>query len=1263
MEAPSGAVYEYTYLNQNPRSQEMLVWNPVTSREVTHDGTSDLWEYYHTQNYSYTQAPDDGLTEFVHWGERVSGIYRDDGSYTERGWAENPPPYMSYYEIGSRNPYVSAEWTTVGDDGGDPAKSAVTAFEYDRNGNVTGKIEYPWQTWSMTPQVPSPSTALRTTEMDYFYPSPAIPANPDTTDSAYGYWREHHATYWSDDTDPRRLNAIQRQTVSVTGSTPVSILEYEYDDPYTTGNATSEERWDSEKASSPPSLGNLSTSSAQVITRTYNSLGQVTEIAGAAIHTEITYGTIPGGSGPGPYPTLVEYAPGTSEARSFSYEWDYETGLLETKTDEDNDIDTEFAYDDLGRILTVEEAGLRRTGTSYDNDDLLVRVESDLASLGDGKLQTVTHYDQLGRVVLTRVTDGSTLSTSPTATDGIKTSTIYISASGGNRVVTSTPYRSTSDPTLEWTCTQYDLLGRVTTTAMYTGSTAPTTCTSTTNQTAESGIVYDADRTETTDPAGKVREEYRDGMGRLVQVTEDPSGLDYDTTYSYDVLDNLLTVSQGSQDRTFEYSSLGRLLSADNPETGEITYTYHDDGTLASKTDARDITVDYSYDALDRIVEKDYSDATPDVTYTYYTSGANKIGRPESVSTSAATETFNSYDALGRVTAHTQEIVNNSNDYTLSYTYLLNDALATMVYPSGREVDYTLDDAGRIRTVDDGTTTFADLDNALGDYDPRGRIARIELGNGLWETRDYRPAGTATELKLGTSSGGSERLKLAYNYDGTGNNGNLASHVITQAGSTIYTQTFTYDGLNRLDSMTETGGFVRDYEYDQYGNRWLDPTNTTGPAVSDTHEPHYQTNFSTSTNRLSVASSTYDAAGNQTFFTPYTLTYDGENRITEAESASNGNAYYAYDGNGRRVGKAWTPGGGSQTLTYYIYDITGRLAAEYSDEEPEEDETSYVFSDLLGSVRMVTDGSGNVNECYDFLPFGRMLTGSDHSRSSVGCYPSSPTSYTSDLSEKFTGQQRDEIQLDYFQARYLSAAQGRFSTADTLMARSEWLSDPQRWNLYSYVRNNPLKYTDPTGEDLVIYYSFADDLTEEEWLLLMQNLDAILDKIGRKFLAAGVDHVDIRSDTTLTSHQRTEIVARAKANDPPVGVVQLQFASERAYDMQTVADLGTRGATDDPAQTSAVFLGRLWRSPDPGCEYDCMVANVSAHEIGHSIGLEPISYWNLRDFVGGLLGNPRDLMRENQGKPVRDLYFDLSRDKNIKAIELLNMVGDNTPDP
>lgn len=64
---------------------------------------------------------------------------------------------------------------------------------------------------------------------------------------------------------------------------------------------------------------------------------------------------------------------------------------------------------------------------------------------------------------------------------------------------------------------------------------------------------------------------------------------------------------------------------------------------------------------------------------------------------------------------------------------------------------------------------------------------------------------------------------------------------------------------------------------------------------------------------------------------------------------------------------------------------------------------------------------------------------------------------------QFTGKERDaETGLDYFGARYFSAAQGRFTSPDRPFA-DQIPEDPQSWNLYVYVRNNPLRYTDPTG--------------------------------------------------------------------------------------------------------------------------------------------------------------------------------------------------------
>ena len=68
---------------------------------------------------------------------------------------------------------------------------------------------------------------------------------------------------------------------------------------------------------------------------------------------------------------------------------------------------------------------------------------------------------------------------------------------------------------------------------------------------------------------------------------------------------------------------------------------------------------------------------------------------------------------------------------------------------------------------------------------------------------------------------------------------------------------------------------------------------------------------------------------------------------------------------------------------------------------------------------------------------------------------------------RFTSKERDsETGLDNFLARYLSSAQGRFISPDAALI-DQRTSDPQSWSLYTYVRNNPLQFTDPTGTTCV----------------------------------------------------------------------------------------------------------------------------------------------------------------------------------------------------
>jgi YD repeat-containing protein len=340
----------------------------------------------------------------------------------------------------------------------------------------------------------------------------------------------------------------------------------------------------------------------------------------------------------------VDYAYGSAQQRSSGYDWNVSAGTLNSKTDLDNNVTTTYTYDTVGRPRTTTEAGLRKTETIYDDANLVVTVKKDLNALGDGKLQVSTKYDELGRSVLSR-------SSEPGNADGIKVKSTYYPLL--NRTVHSSPYRTTSDATLEWTCTQSDSSKRVIAVAIFKGA-EPNDCASTTDRSGVTSTVYDANQTTLTDPASKQSRQFVDVLGRLTQVIEDPNGLSYSTTYAYDMLGNLTQVNQGVQIRTFIYSSLGRLLSATNPESGPLSYTYFDSGDLQSRSDSRGVVSNLTYDSMHRVRTKSYSGdggLTPNVTYSYYDAGSSapNIGQLQSMSSSAAMVNYWNYDALGRM--------------------------------------------------------------------------------------------------------------------------------------------------------------------------------------------------------------------------------------------------------------------------------------------------------------------------------------------------------------------------------------------------------------------------------------------------------------------------------------------------------------------------------------------------------------------------------------------------------------------------------------
>jgi RHS repeat-associated protein len=162
----------------------------------------------------------------------------------------------------------------------------------------------------------------------------------------------------------------------------------------------------------------------------------------------------------------------------------------------------------------------------------------------------------------------------------------------------------------------------------------------------------------------------------------------------------------------------------------------------------------------------------------------------------------------------------------------------------------------------------------------------------------------------------------------------------------------------------------------------------------------------------------------------------------------------------------------------------------------------WLLTDQLGTPRMVFDESGalaNVKR-HDYLPFGEELASGVGGRSTTQGYSGD------NVRQKFTGQERDtETGLDYFGARYYASMQGRFTSPDEFL-NSGRLESPQTWNRYTYVLNNPLAFTDPSG-----FYEYAQGTSDKDKKRFEEQLDnarAQLDKIKERYGADSAEYKD-----------------------------------------------------------------------------------------------------------------------------------------------------------
>ncbi|HVR38016.1 MAG TPA: RHS repeat-associated core domain-containing protein [Thermoanaerobaculia bacterium] len=304
----------------------------------------------------------------------------------------------------------------------------------------------------------------------------------------------------------------------------------------------------------------------------------------------------------------------------------------------------------------------------------------------------------------------------------------------------------------------------------------------------------------------------------------------------------------------------------------------------------------------------------------------------------------------------------------------------------------------------------------------------------------------------------------SYRYDGAGN--------IVRVG----TDSYVYDQYSRITRATLTGTSSRDeYKYDSFGNLVERGTSRFGGWSI------LQIPVSGSNNQ--VVTATYDGVGNQRSggSLAYVYKYDPFNMVAEQQGGGRQDEY-VYDANDERIGTlnnaqnrwTWTvrdPGGSvarvyespnAQWGWYWVEDfVRGASGAIGSERASVEGGRRHFHRDHLGTVRMVTNQSGQALSRHDYTPFGVEIT-SIHQEMDRGYHRPNVMVFTGHERD-FNGWPWGEEYLDYMHARYYRAIDGRFLSVDPVLDAKRSIMNPQLWNRYAYVANNPLNRIDPDG--------------------------------------------------------------------------------------------------------------------------------------------------------------------------------------------------------
>lgn len=768
------------------------------------------------------------------------------------------------------------------------------------------------------------------------------------------------------------------------------------------------------------------------------------------------------------------YPDGSSDSVTYD-----EEGNQATTTDRQGRI-TQYEYDALNRLVKTIYPDGSTSGTEYD-------PAGRVAATTDARQQrTVNQYDDAGR--LWKVT-----------TPDLKTTTFGYDPNGNRTDVW--------DADSKHTVYEFDALNRLTKT------TYPDTKFAIT--------VWNVNGTKQseTDTASNTIVYGYDAMARLNSVTQTNAATNQVTAYGFDNLGNKTSQQDAENHITkWEYDAGNRVTSRTLPNGQKEKFDYDALGNLVTKTDFNGQATSIGYNNLAQPNLTVRPDGASVVTTYTATGQVNDVTvTPSATSGLQGGKTSYAYDAQDRLTKQT-----NPDGSFLAYGY---DAAGNIVERSTTvgTVKYTYDPNGRLESVTDTsgkTTTYH--------YDAVGRPDTVGLPNGITSSYKYDDNGRLQQL-VHQQSGGSIVAGVHYTLADNGqrtrleeydSQSTIAANLLTNPARTYDYQ---YDPVGRLtqDKRTDRGGAVvrtTTYLYDKVGNRKT-RTEVTGAGTATTaysYDANDRLTTETKTPPIGSAIVTtyaWDANGNLkskttngqgTFYG-----WNADNRLIAVkqgatEATATIVATYTYDANGNRIGKTEPQNG---KVTSYLTDSTfgyAQTVLETATQGASSTSTNYVWgngliaqndgtqlhytvADGLGSVKALTDATGNVTDTYQFEAFGNV---ENRTGTTANAY-------------RFAGEYADDTTGHiYLRDRWLDPSVGRFISQDSFPGTR---TRPVTLNRYLYASADPVNVRDPSGRMGLSELSVATDIQS-----ILGNLQA---NFGFSFMNAAQNPNDVTGNS------------------------------------------------------------------------------------------------------------------------------------------------------